>query len=102
MRIMITVETIQEMGRLCYELGSRHISAEISKNTVKCPYDEGLFISLKTLGFNAEKTGEDNSENMSHIKIHQEIHGQSISHSQGHSVTVTTHSETFSISTEVK
>ena len=99
---MITVETMQEMGRLCYELGSRHISAEISENAVECPYDEDLFISLKTLGFNAEKNGEDNSKNMSHTKIHQEIHRQSISNAQGHSVTVTTHSETFSTNTEVK
>lgn len=42
------------MGRLCYELGSRHISAEISENIVKCPFDEGLFLSLKTLGFHAK------------------------------------------------
>ena len=41
MKIMITVKTMQEMGRLCYELGSRHISAEISENIVKCPFDEG-------------------------------------------------------------
>lgn len=102
MKIMITVKTMHEMGRLCYELGSRHISAEISESTVKCPYDEGLFISLKTLGFTVEKIGEDNSENMSHTKIHQEIHRQSISNAYGHSVTVTTHSETFSTSTEVK
>lgn len=90
------------MGRLCYELGSRYISAEISENIVKCPFDEGLFLSLKTLGFNAEKIGEDDSENTSHTKIHQEIHRQSVSNAQGHSVTVTTHSETFSTSTEVK
>lgn len=102
MKIIITVKTMQEMGRLCYELGSRYISAEISENIVKCPFDEGLFLSLKTLGFNAEKIGEDDSENTSHTKIHQEIHRQSVSNAQGHSVTVTTHSETFSTSTEVK
>lgn len=102
MKIMITVKTMQEMGRLCYELGSRHISAEISENIVKCPFDEGLFLSLKTLGFHAEKIGEDNSGNISHTKIHQEIHRQSVSNAQGHSVTITTHSETFSTNTEVK
>lgn len=90
------------MGRLCYELGSRHISSEISENIVKCPFDEGLFLSLKTLGFQAEKIGEDNSENISHTKIHQEVHRQSVSNVQGHSVTVTTHSETFSTNTELK
>ncbi|MDE6789601.1 MAG: hypothetical protein K2J47_09820 [Ruminococcus sp.] len=94
MKIMITVKTMQEMGRLCYELGSRHISAEISENIVKCPFDEGLFLSLKTLGFNAEKIGEDNFENISHTKIHQEIHRQSVSNAHINSVTVTTHSET--------
>ncbi len=102
MKILINTDTALETGRLCYELGSRHISAEIHEKYVKCPYEEGLFMSLKTLGFNAEKTGEDNSGNIPHTKIHQEIHRQSVSDVQGHSVTVTTHSETFSTSTEIK
>lgn len=102
MKIMISVKTMQKMGRRCYELVSRHIFAKISENIVKCPFDEGLFQSRKTLGFNAEKVGEDNSENTSHTKIHQEIHRQSVLNTQGHSVTVTTHSKTFSTNTEVK
>lgn len=53
--ILITVSDIQEMGRLCYELGSRHITASISGKSVRCPFDEALFQSLKALGFNAEK-----------------------------------------------
>lgn len=102
MKIMISIKTMQEMGRLCYELGSRHISAEISESIVRCPFDEGLFLSLKTLGFHAEKIVEDNSENILHTKIHQEIYRQSVLNVQGHSVTATTHSETFSTNTEVK
>ncbi len=102
MKIMITVNTMQEMGRLCYELGSRHISAEIGENIVKCPFDEGLFLSLNTLGFHVEKNGDDDSDNNSHTKIHQEIYRQSVSNAQGHTVTVTTHSETFSTSTDIK
>lgn len=88
MQIKISVKTMHEMGRLCYELGSRHISAEIHENCVKCPYDYGLFMSLKTLGFEAEKTGEENAENVSFTKVN--------------SVTVTSHSTTFSTNTEVK
>lgn len=56
--ISVNVGSMQEMGRLCFELGNRHLSLSISENIVKCPYDEPTFEYLKRLGFKAEKTHE--------------------------------------------
>ncbi|MCI7351418.1 MAG: urease accessory protein UreE [Ruminococcus sp.] len=56
--ISVNVGSMQEMGRLCFELGNRHLSLSISENNVKCPYDEPTFEYLKRLGFKAEKTHE--------------------------------------------
>lgn len=56
--ISVNVTGMKEMGRLCFELGNRHLSLSISENNVKCPYDEPTFEYLKRLGFKAEKTHE--------------------------------------------
>lgn len=56
--VSVNVGSMQEMGRLCFELGNRHLSLSISENNVKCPYDEPTFEYLKRLGFDAEKTHE--------------------------------------------
>ncbi len=56
--VSVNINSMQEMGRLCFELGNRHLSLSISENNVKCPYDQPTFEYLKRLGFNAEKTHE--------------------------------------------
>lgn len=56
--VSVNVGSMQEMGRLCFELGNRHLSLSISENNVKCPYDEPTFEYLKRLGFDAQKTHE--------------------------------------------
>lgn len=56
--ICVHVTSMQEMGRLCFELGNRHLSLAISKSYVKCPFDEPTFVYLKELGFTVEKTHE--------------------------------------------
>lgn len=56
--VSVNVGSMQEMGRLCFELGNRHLSLSISENNVKCPYDQPTFEYLKRLGFKAEKTHE--------------------------------------------
>lgn len=56
--ISVSVGSIEEMGRLCFELGNRHLSLAIGHDNVKCPYDEPTFEYLKRLGFNAVKTHE--------------------------------------------
>lgn len=56
--VSVNVGSMQEMGRLCFELGNRHLSLSISENNVKCPYDQPTLEYLKRLGFKAEKTHE--------------------------------------------
>lgn len=56
--VSVSVSSMQEMGRLCFELGNRHLSLSIAENCVKCPYDEPTFEYLKRLGFNVCKTHE--------------------------------------------
>ena len=56
--ISVNVGTMEEMGRLCFELGNRHLSLAIGHDNVKCPYDEPMFLYLKKLGFDAVKVHE--------------------------------------------
>ena len=50
------VSTMQEMGRLCFELGNRHLSLKIEPDRVTVPYDEPTLLYLQHLGFNAHET----------------------------------------------
>lgn len=56
--ISVHVHSMEKMGRLCFELGNRHLSLSIGENTVKCPFDEPTFSYLCKLGFAAEKVFE--------------------------------------------
>lgn len=56
--IKINVSNMIEMGRLCFEIGNRHISLSISEDNVKIPYDEPTYEYLKKLGFDANKVKE--------------------------------------------
>lgn len=56
--ISVRVASMEEMGRLCFELGNRHLSLSIGESFVKCPFDEPTFEYLKRLGFDASKTHE--------------------------------------------
>jgi len=52
---VIEVMTMKEMGRLCFELGNRHLSLAIEENKVTVPYDEPTFRYLDKMGFSLEK-----------------------------------------------
>lgn len=56
--ISINIKSISEAGRLCFELGNRHLSVYISDTCIKCPFDEPTYEYLRKLGFPAEKTFE--------------------------------------------
>lgn len=45
---------MQEMGRLCFEIGNRHLSLKISDDNVLIPHDEPTEKHLKNLGFECE------------------------------------------------
>ena len=53
--IHIDVFSMQEMGRLCFEIGNRHLSLSIRDSYVEIPYDAPTFEYLLKLGFKAEK-----------------------------------------------
>ncbi|MGN0642454.1 MAG: urease accessory protein UreE [Huintestinicola sp.] len=75
--ISVNVNNMTEMGRLCFELGNRHLSLSISDDTVKCPYDEPTFEYLKKLGFDVTKTHEKFSgyiECRAHAHTHSHEH----------------------------
>jgi urease accessory protein len=52
--IRVPVHTMQEMGRVCFELGNRHLPIQIAEEAVCVPYDEPTFLYLQKLGFAAE------------------------------------------------
>ncbi len=53
--IEITVRSTEEMGRLCFEIGNRHISPAIGPRNVRIPYDEPTMDYLLKLGFKATR-----------------------------------------------
>ncbi len=56
--IKVDVTEIEEMGRLCFELGNRHLSLKITDKIVLIPYDEPTYEYLIKLGFKVTKTKE--------------------------------------------
>lgn len=50
--IVAIVNSLENMGRLCFELGNRHLPLQIKSNVVKVPYDNPTFEYLKHIGFN--------------------------------------------------
>ena len=56
--LKINVSTMEEMGRLCFEIGNRHLSLKITEKNVKIPYDEPTAQYLAHLGFDCEKVIE--------------------------------------------
>lgn len=72
----VKISNIKEMGRVCFELGNRHLSLLISEDSVKCPYDEPTFEHLKKLGFECEKV-LDSFEGFIECRAHGQHHGHS-------------------------
>lgn len=60
--IQTQVSTMQEMGRLCFELGNRHLPLQIEEHTVSVPYDEPTLLYLQRLGFDAKQVFADFSD----------------------------------------
>lgn len=56
--IKVSVKDMCEMGRLCFEIGNRHLSLSIESDSMRVPYDEPTFEYLKKLGFKAERVKE--------------------------------------------
>jgi len=54
----IQVSSAKEMGRICFELGNRHLPVSIGDTAISTPYDKPTFEYLQKLGFSCEKETE--------------------------------------------
>lgn len=71
--IEIRVTTTKEMGRLCFELGNRHLSLLIEDTRVRVPYDGPTYAYLGLLGFEV-------------CKVHDVFTGFTECHAHGRSI----------------
>lgn len=49
--IEIPVNSMKEMGRLCFELGNRHLSLKVENDRVLVPYDHPTMEYTKKIGY---------------------------------------------------
>ena len=82
--VEIKVDTMQAMGRLCFELGNRHLSLAIEEHRVTIPYDEPTFLYLERLGFHPEKK-EEKFRHFTVCHAHAHTHSHEHSHEYEHS-----------------
>lgn len=83
---VVSVSTMQQMGRLCFELGNRHLSLSIGEQEVRVPYDEPTFSYLEKLGFAPEKqTAKFTHVTVCHAHGHSHSHGDKQEHGHSHS-----------------
>lgn len=82
--LKIKVHTMQEMGRLCFEIGNRHLSLKISEDNVLIPHDAPTEKHLKNLGFSCESV-IGRFDDFIVCKAHGHDHGHSHAHSHEHS-----------------
>lgn len=75
----VEVHSMKEMGRLCFELGNRHLSLAIGEHEVSVPYDEPTFTYLEKLGFMPKKQ----IAKFTHFTVCH-AHGHSHEHDNGH------------------
>ncbi|MFI3272686.1 MAG: urease accessory protein UreE [Pseudomonadota bacterium] len=95
----IAVSSMQEMGRLCFELGNRHLSLKIEEHAVLVPYDAPTFTYLEKLGFKVSQVHEKLTDFMEckahgssdHSTHDSHAHGHSHAHAHTHSHTHTPH-----------
>jgi urease accessory protein len=52
--LRVKFEDSLKAGRVCYELGNRHLPVSITENEVTVPYDEPTELYLNSLGFEPE------------------------------------------------
>ncbi len=79
------VDSMQRMGRLCFELGNRHLSLAIEEDHVTVIYDEPTFLYLQKLGFAPEKKeGLFTHYTVCHGHSHGDAHGHEHAHEHPH------------------
>jgi urease accessory protein len=53
--ILIKPKSIEEMGKICYEIGNKHVPLFLFNDEIRVPYEEPLMKLLEKKGFNPEK-----------------------------------------------
>ena len=94
---VVAVDTMQAMGRLCFELGNRHLSLSIGEHEVSVPYDTPTFEYLEKLGFAPVRKkakfahftvchahGHSHTHESDHNHVHSHPHEADHSHGHGH------------------
>lgn len=79
--VQVQVTSMEEMGRLCFELGNRHLCLSITGDTVRCPYDAPTYTYLAHLSFHPEKVNEKFD---GYIECKAHAHTHSYAHSPDH------------------
>lgn len=77
------VDSMQKMGRLCFELGNRHLSLAIADDHVTVIYDEPTYLYLQKLGFAPEKK-EGLFEHYTVCHGHGHAHEDGVEHGHEH------------------
>jgi urease accessory protein len=54
----VSVFTMREMGRVCFELGNRHLPLSVGDSWVSTPYDNPTFEYFQKLGFICDRVTE--------------------------------------------
>jgi urease accessory protein len=54
----VNIHDMKEMGRVCFELGNRHLPLSIAEDSVSTPYDKPTYEYLEKLGFHCERLTE--------------------------------------------
>jgi len=54
----VHIHDIKEMGRVCFELGNRHLPLSIAEDSVSTPYDKPTYEYLEKLRFHCERVTE--------------------------------------------
>ncbi|GHU59466.1 hypothetical protein AGMMS49975_27050 [Clostridia bacterium] len=56
--VRVRVMSMAEMGRVCFELGNRHLPLAIGEDFAATPFDNPTFEYLQKLGFHCERVVE--------------------------------------------
>lgn len=69
--ITVDISDIKEMGRVCFELGNRHLPISIDETSVTVPYDEATFSYLVQKGFHTKRITDIFTD---HLVVHAHHH----------------------------
>ncbi len=71
--IIVKPRSIEEMGRICYEIGNKHLPLFIQNEEILLPYEEPIFNWLNASGYN---TGRANVKLLNMLKTNVHPHNQ--------------------------